>query len=1507
MIDTSSLTGGQLCVRGILHQMLRGLAHGMSLVIKRGIFDGSALNSVMLILEPAAGGDHQAVVGNRRIVEQVKIRTNGKPWTAGDIAEEVLPDLLLAVDLDAPETLFRFSTDGALNCPDLIELSNRLAGRAVPDDVLAALDHSDKRAFRYGAWMSERDYFLRLAKRAGCTDLARLWSVFAAFEIEGDLVDASLVDDIDAFLGDLVDAHEQVEAKRDQLIGTMMRLARDGAAVMIDGLLAGAGMPIERTLHYARLPDFTHEALCFQLGLIGYDPVHDVRRPPLIEPLSLSLIAGDSGYGKSWRMAGELRRRDDNGELTVWVSNATTMAAVRDKVLEVVWHTSFDADQKMPGLKRRLGHRYVDGHGAWLTVGVDDVQNRALVEEMRAANWGAYGVRLLATVPTELANSMAAKPMPPDVHAVGKFTRPELRRFLQSHDKDLRGLPDDVLELLQTPIFAELHRLTDTLDWAPTNEYALIDRYWRHATYHARDMADHQDDPVALAKLARTVLTPEGRYPWPPAVATHAGLHQDARKRLVEAGILRQSDAGSQLIHDRVLNWAVARSLAEDLSAGAIDSDGAVAALIAIGQPETLTTGIGSRLGYVLLDFLWLAARMVDGTTNATIISKLIDDPEHRINAGNLIEEHLTGLGSRMLPALTVLATTPDGNRGPIAAHAAKAIGAIGVAEAGAADATVIDLIAETTDDRAMKAGLAAAAIVPVPRALERLWAIHVVRRTASNGAPDDDIDQRVKLHRRREASRDALTTAIVASPDFIEAQLARSSDALAAEILLDALLKVDHAVGRGIWGRTKTAFLSRIPAGSLLVADAIGRFGDADEVERLEAPADPHDWTEPHRRFNALIRIAPERASDHLSAVEFDVASRGWFSLPRLIRNGASSVRTVLRDRQKGGWEGMADLADLYQRHPLLIDAESFVAIIAAFEARLAEVEGKPWEVRREWSLLGFLANTTRPDLLAILETHRGSEFERLLCDRAIGDDRRAALCADHNADHCERLLLAIGGEGYGRFVAAALAGPSTSSRIDGDKAAAKLPAGSTFAGGLEKAVDDHDRDPRENYDLMVALAVHRLDAASYKLVKATSSAFDDAIDIRKRKGPWPASIDAEVRLDLTSDDGETRIGAICALAMAPPSDATDLLSETLARCPDDDPSALTVVRMASHLEVYHPAMLNQLTRMAELPDEKSRDEVVPYLAEHGDEQARTVVTAMLNANLVGPTSRATLRAAYALTTRDPRNPVATAKLLPFIERSYGMYPVGLIARRLHEGGALADDAVVDIGYTAKRLSAADVYLLVERIARTDPEEAFAISERRFDEAPSAGSARQLLDLGGAQAIDHLLAAYARVPAHEVRWIIARALRRHADRALMLARLGDLAKSDVTGERVTAAELLGWLPGPQPARMLAELADDEHPDVSDAAIDAEQRAVAERYARELIAAIPLADHHGKWSRLWGLTDILDPFLLEMDNDGLAIGPVLDGMDEIFAIWVEKALVDRKKAVIKAGERLDRA
>ncbi|WP_347093291.1 hypothetical protein [Sphingomonas parapaucimobilis] len=1506
MIDRPSVTGGQLCVRGVLYQMLKGLAQGMSLAVRSGDFTVGELTSVLLVLEPASGGDVRLHADGLRVVEQVKIRTTGRPWTAGQIAGDVLPDLLLAVRDDGSPARYIFSTDGHVECDDLLRLCGRLKGRPLPSDVLAGLDDADDQAFSYGGPLSERRFFERLAERAGCDDPSRLWRLLAGFEIEAGRSDVSVREDIDRCLSDLVDAHEDVGAKRDQLVGMMMELARNGAEVKLASLLADAGIPVERALHHIRLPDVTRDALERQLTLLGYDPAHDVREAIGIEPLGLSLLSGDSGFGKSWRLAAELAWRSRSGGLVVWVGAATDLASVLRKVVEVVWHSSFDRDQSLPGLQRRLGDRFLDAGGAWLTVGVDDVQSRSLLEEMRTADWGAYGVRLLATVPTEIARTAAAKPLPPHVVPVGRFSHGELRRFLASHGKDLRRLPDDVVELLRTPIFAELYRRIDTPAWAPTGEYELVDRFWRHATYEARSMPDFQDDPAALVRLASTVLSTSGRYPFSPGAAQAAGLDQSARSRLAATGVIRQSEDGSQMIHDRVLNWAVALDLAGRLAAGTLTPDDAVSALVNTGRPETLAPGIGSRLGYVMADFLWLSSGIVEGSIVAAVITRLIGHPDYRMGMRTFFAEHLVSLGPRILPALRHLSVTGSDGGMSVAGHAAEAIGRIGIANDGSADAVVGQLLADVDDDEPVKAGLIAAAIVPIPREVERLWSIHRERREASDAAADEDVDHRYRLFSRRTASWNALSTAVGAAPSFVERKLHGTNDALSAELLLDLLIAMDHEVGAGIWERTRTILLERVPRGCDAVPDAIGRFGDAGEAWRLERASPSAGWHEPYKRFRALVRVDAARAAAHIHAAEGEVISRPCFSMSRLIRNGGDTVRAALRQRQAEGWQGMADLADLYRDEALQIDEESFRAMIRAFEDRLLEVGAGPWRPTREISLLRFLARTTRPDLLAVLESYRGSTFERLLRDRALARGRRKTLSADPDADSCERLLLAIGGEAYGETVAAALADPAAMSRVDGAKAVIKLPSGSAYAAPLEAIVDDPKRTDIETYDLMLALAVHLKDADLYRLVMRTSSAFHDAIDVRRKMGPWPDDVDARIRSDLRSDDSPTRIGASCALAMAPPDDVARLLADTLSRCPDGDPSALTVVRMASHLGVYDPRMMDQLRRMAWLDDGKVRDEVVPYLAEHGDEVAMREVTAMLGADVVSRTSSAMLRAAYALTERDPTNQVATEKLGGFVERHFGIYPVGLIAKRLAERGALADEAIVDIGYAAKRLSAADIHYLVERVALCDRDEAIAILERRFDDAPSAGSARQLLELGGADAIDHLLAAYGPSTKHEVRWIVSRALRRHADRRDLLARLEAKSASGQAADRIVAAEVLGWIPSPPAERLLDLLAADRNPDVSDAAIEAEGRHRAERCAKALIAGIPEAAPLGKWSRLWALTDVADPFLLEVDGDGLAIGGMIDGMDEIFAIWTERELVQRKKALIKDAEQRDR-
>jgi hypothetical protein len=257
-------------------------------------------------------------------------------------------------------------------------------------------------------------------------------------------------------------------------------------------------------------------------------------------------------------------------------------------------------------------------------------------------------------------------------------------------------------------------------------------------------------------------------------------------------------------------------------------------------------------------------------------------------------------------------------------------------------------------------------------------------------------------------------------------------------------------------------------------------------------------------------------------------------------------------------------------------------------------------------------------------------------------------------------------------------------------------------------------------------------------------------------------------------------------------------------------------------------------------------------------------------------------------------------------VDRRHGFYPLGVIAARLFEQGALSNDALVELGYSARRVSPESSEWLIERIARFDPGEAFAIAERHYGRLPSAPGAKQILLRGGDKGLDHLLRRYASGVGHSERWLLARAFRRHAPRAALVARLGDWARGNSVDLRIAAAELLGWLNGSEADALREQLFLDVVPDVSDAALRAIARADDETHARRLLAELRGADHLARWSILYALIALADPYLLEADPDGLALGDTIDELDEIFAIEAEKAMKARKEALEKQAERRDR-
>ena len=258
-------------------------------------------------------------------------------------------------------------------------------------------------------------------------------------------------------------------------------------------------------------------------------------------------------------------------------------------------------------------------------------------------------------------------------------------------------------------------------------------------------------------------------------------------------------------------------------------------------------------------------------------------------------------------------------------------------------------------------------------------------------------------------------------------------------------------------------------------------------------------------------------------------------------------------------------------------------------------------------------------------------------------------------------------------------------------------------------------------------------------------------------------------------------------------------------------------------------------------------------------------------------------------------------------VDRGHSFIPIGPIVARLHERSVMSNEEVVELAYTARDLTDQDSAYLIQRVAQFDTEEAYGVAEHHFAQSAFSSAVRYMLELGGDAALDHLLQSYLSDDRHLVRWVIARAVRRHADRDRAVKRLAFWVQGNSVDRRVGAATLLGWVPGARSAELLGRLAADPVPEVADAALAAEARRKSEDHARVLIGELAGADHLGRWARLQAIIELVDPYLLERDPDGLQLGGVINSFGVAFVMSAKRMIKARKDKLEKDADRRDRA
>ncbi len=1505
----SDSLGGRLALTGFVYQLVSGLAAGLQMVVgdlQRAKGDVAAAR---LTLEPPDGGDQQHLKGRQRIVEQLKIRTSGKGWTSGEIAELVLPDLLRAARTAKADiaTVYQFTTDGAVDCAPLLELAASLAGREPPPHPLEALDDVAK-AYLYRARLTQRAFFERLAARAGTKDFAALWRVLAGLKIQGDTTEPELVRQIDTVLRTVLDHQEAAEAKRHELISRLAVLAIKGETVIVDAFLQMVDVQLSRLRHLGELAAQLDSQVRRQAQAIGYDPAKDVRACPPLEPgAAVTLVRGESGYGKSWTLCAMALCEGGAGRLALLAANVGSIEDIRRLIVEQTWLSSYDAQVELPVLARRVGPRFVDIHGFWLTVFIDDIQDLALANQVLAYDWAACGVRLVLSSRTDLIDQLRGRNPDAAPVTVQRFSPAELNRLLDAHGHKGAMLPGDVFELVRTPIFARLYLSIDATGWRPADEYGLMDRYWSQATTTG-EMAEHQDDLVDLRALALTLLGPAPLYPWPTAVAKAHGITDAVRGRLQRAGVLQRLTAGSQIVHDRILNWLVADALAERLSLGQATPADIQVELTKLSGKADPPAPLSRRLGYVLMDLLWILARSQPPQVVADLIDGVLADWQGRSATDRFIQDDLAGLGAPLLPALEALAGTAA-KQEPLRSRLAplgRAIGEIAKLNPQSGTPIVERLLAGAAT---LRAGLQACIRHAFPGLLDRLWSIHIARQVALDVAKEADwvSSESRSLRALTRMTFAAAERAATTRADWFGPMIDQAKTTAEVEQLLYLLLTLDVEAGAKVWRTAKTAILAKIRPGTHAVARAIARFNDLQELDRLEVSSDDADGAEPALRLLALVRLAPARAVALLGLLDDNqLGPTTGMWLRRIMRAAPDAAAAALLARhQAGGWQGMRDLALIFSEASDLVDKTIFKAVLDALEARLVEVDDdNAWRPTGETHLLRFVAQAGRTEHLALLASRAGQDLDRLLASRAVRRQARQSLSEDRETGLYLRALMSVGGPGVLRLVAHEIEDPSPFARLDGYRHALYLPPSTTITNALAARAKDPGPDARPDHEdgaLGLALAAQGADEALIAHAYRTATWSASGIELRAQMGPMAPELMDRLRADVVGDDSMRRGGAIAALAYAPAADALEPLSQALDRMDPAGPGAAWIVRILARRRVYTPLALPRLKAMLAGPHRRM---VTRYLAYLGDGEARLAIAPLLAAP--GDLSQNDVLD-VALVLAD--HPETAAAALPVLEAALGQFwsrrDFSEIARRLLVAGRIAAPRLVEALHAQDELAPGPLVELLEPLGVSAPDEAIVIAERRFTTAPSWPLIKFLLSQDRTGGIDFLIDHALRDPRPSVLGMVGRGLRRLADRQALGHRLETLARTGDVAARGVAAALAGWQNDASLSDLLCAIAEDADEQIARIAVEAIARRDREIQGVALLSAAPGADHLGRWSHLLALIDTVDPGLLTEQNGPLHLEPVLNALPPVYRVGVEAAVGKREDNIDKEEGRAD--
>jgi hypothetical protein len=785
--------GGAAAIYGILYQILANLWRVSEIRLEAKLA-GQEIRSARLILEPKGGGGDTRYEGNGiRVVEQYKTRGGNRTWSLNDLIDSVFPDLFIAVDPARLTELctYRFVTDG--RCGHIGHFQRFLHNfRSVPapEDLLDRLDDAEKYRFLGRGTLTERALFLHMAHRVrskgdkteDTLHYRKLWHLLAGLKISDMKRSTDLTQTIDEFLIQVVARGEEVEAKRQQLCGILIERAAQGSYRCTPEEILGAAQLNATLLSElgtlkARLRELAEER--FRDG--QYDRGRDVRGiPPWPNECSVLVFTGESGQGKTWQL---FRLADDilaSGGSVVVVPATGEADNDLQQASDVLWLDGLNQDE--PLKINRLTARYQRIHRRpsedWLTICIDDLQEIKEVKHLLMQPWKRWGIRLALTVPAKVGEAITNRELEGvHVHKVPDFAPSEARDCLERRGYDWGEIQDDVRDTLRRPSLAGLYcSVASGGGWAPQNEYDIYASHWRDLT-DKREQLHHPSDRSIILQLAASITKEKAQYPWPQDFWRECGLSDKALLRLESIGWLRRGRRGDvEIWHDRLLNWAIAEWLIDQRRTHQPEKSKLAELLCRMYQnrPEFA----GKRLGYVPMDYLWLASDPKNGLGEDVpfLLNALETDSSHGGNPENLYTVLVPTLGEWGYPALVerLQASTlrPD-EQHFIPRLIGQAIVKIGERSPEFARSRALDLI-HKKEFVFRAAGLHILKELPDSRAVDPLWTLHRQHFQALSGSSS------IEGHLRCDLSFSALRACVQLTPQWL------------AEKIRDAVLAVD-------------------------------------------------------------------------------------------------------------------------------------------------------------------------------------------------------------------------------------------------------------------------------------------------------------------------------------------------------------------------------------------------------------------------------------------------------------------------------------------------------------------------------------------------------------------------------------------------------------------------------------------------------------------------------------------------------------------------------------------